>query len=672
MSSSRHIDRICLGIFIATIILTLLFTQGLSSGLIAATDSSSSVSYENYLFDTSYVHTIDLVIDDVDAFFEDAESEEYVPAKIVIDGTSFGTVAVRAKGNTSLSNVKEYGNDRYSLKVEFDHYDEANTYYGLDKLNLNNLIQDNTLMKDYLIYTMMADAGADSPLVSYVNLSINGEVFGLYLAVEGIEDGFMDRLGLDGNLYKPDSQTMNAGGGDQDFSEDGKSPGGDMGGMTRPDDNTSGSTDSSDSSTSTDTGTSDSTMPQMPDGGMMPGGGSMPSDTSGSDGASGRQMPDMQGDGTTPPEMPDGQTMPGQSGSNTDSSTEGSTDSSDSSSDSSVNSPSGGFGGQMPDMQGGGGDMGRGNGGMNSADLKLQYIDDDIDSYSNIFDQAKMNVTTADKERLIESLKKLSDQEDLDEILDIDELISYFAVHVFSENGDSYTGSMIHNYYLYEDDGKLSMIPWDYNLAFGGFQSSSASDTVNAPIDSPVDDLSDRPMIAWIFSDDTYTDAYHQALSQLADKILDGTYTDEVQRVYEMILPYVEEDPTKFVTTDEFTTGVETLKEFLVLRAQSIKGQVDGTIPSTSEGQAADSSALIDASSITISDMGSMNAGGMGGGQNMGGGRSDTSSDSSSSQGNFQMPGSTGNQDSSQMPDMSKTPSGGTKGQQSQTGSSSA
>ena len=50
-----------------------------------------------------------------------------------------------------------------------------------------------------------------------------------------------------------------------------------------------------------------------------------------------------------------------------------------------------------------------------------------------------------------------------------------------------YTGSMIHNYYLYEEDGQLSMIPWDYNLAFGGFQGGQdATSMVNYPIDTPV------------------------------------------------------------------------------------------------------------------------------------------------------------------------------------------
>ena len=41
--------------------------------------------------------------------------------------------------------------------------------------------------------------------------------------------------------------------------------------------------------------------------------------------------------------------------------------------------------------------------------------------------------------------------------------------------------------------GLLSMLPWDYNLAFGGFHGNNATSSVNDPID---DVLSDRPMQA--------------------------------------------------------------------------------------------------------------------------------------------------------------------------------
>ena len=52
------------------------------------------------------------------------------------------------------------------------------------------------------------------------------------------------------------------------------------------------------------------------------------------------------------------------------------------------------------------------------------------------------------------------------------------------------------------------------------------------------------------------------------------------------------------------------LDEVIHLRAESIQGQLDGTIPDTSEGQAADSSSLIDGTGIDTSVMGRMNGGG--------------------------------------------------------------
>ena len=124
-------------------------------------------------------------------------------------------------------------------------------------------------------------------------------------------------------------------------------------------------------------------------------------------------------------------------------------------------------------------------GGMGSDDVKLRYIDDDPDSYSNIFQNAKTDITKADQARLIASLKALSEGESLEGVLDIDKVLRYFVVHNFVRNGDSYTGSMVHNYYLYEEEGRLSMIPWDYNLAYGTFQGGDAGSEVNAPIDTP-------------------------------------------------------------------------------------------------------------------------------------------------------------------------------------------
>ncbi len=193
MSNSRHTTLFCGIIAALTLALTLLLSFAKAAGAIGAI--ARTLGYEAKLFDTSYVHSIDIVMDadDWQSFLDTAESEGYAICSVTIDGETVKNCAIRAKGNTSLSNVKQYGNDRYSFKIEFDHYDDTLTYHGLDKLLLNNNIQDNTLMKDYLTYRMMAYMGVDAPLVSYAFITVNGEDFGLYLALEAVEESFLER-----------------------------------------------------------------------------------------------------------------------------------------------------------------------------------------------------------------------------------------------------------------------------------------------------------------------------------------------------------------------------------------------------------------------------------------------------------------------------------------------
>ena len=253
-------------------------------------------------------------------------------------------------------------------------------------------------------------------------------------------------------------------------------------------------------------------------------------------------------------------------------------------------------------------------GGMGSGDVKLQYADGDPDSYPNIFDNAKTAVTDQDKDRLIAALKALGGEEAAGAV-DVEQVLRYFVVHGFVCNGDSYTGGMVHNYYLYEEDGRLAMIPWDYNLAFGGFQTGSAEAAVNEPIDDPVTsgELEDRPMIAWIFRSQEYTDLYHQYYAQFIEELFDsGSCQALIDSTFALIAPYAAEDPTMFCTYEEFEQGVEALRTFCALRAESVRGQLAGTVPSTSQGQAEHSAGLVDASGLTLSAMGSMS--GEGGG----------------------------------------------------------
>ena len=156
MSANKNIERICIVITVITLILSLLFCNGQA---FCIQMKASAIGYENRIFDNSKVHKIDIVMNDWDKFIEGCESEEYSSCNISIDGELIKNVGLRAKGKTSLSSVKSMDSDRYSFKVEFDQYDSTKSYHGLDKLCLNNIIQDNTYMKDYLAYTLMNDFG---------------------------------------------------------------------------------------------------------------------------------------------------------------------------------------------------------------------------------------------------------------------------------------------------------------------------------------------------------------------------------------------------------------------------------------------------------------------------------------------------------------------------------
>ena len=278
--------------------------------------------------------------------------------------------------------------------------------------------------------------------------------------------------------------------------------------------------------------------------------------------------------------------------------------------------PSGMFGGEESGAGGGaGGGFGFGGGmggmfGMGSSDVKLQYLDDSESSYSNIFNSAKTNITDADKTRLIESLEQLSARENLEDVVNVDQVMRYFVVHNFVVNSDSYTGAMVHNYYLYEEGGQLSMVPWDYNLAFGTFSGGDATSAVNDPIDTPLSaGTGDRPMFDWITSSEEYLALYHEYYAAFLQDVDLAAIAEETAQ---LIAPYVEKDPTAFYSYEEFQQGVATIVSFCELRAQSVGAQLDGVIATTDEGQAQDSSALVDASALTLSDMGSMAGTGMG------------------------------------------------------------
>ncbi|MFR3291415.1 MAG: CotH kinase family protein [Lachnospiraceae bacterium] len=167
--------------------------------------------------------------------------------------------------------------------------------------------------------------------------------------------------------------------------------------------------------------------------------------------------------------------------------------------------------GELPEMGG-------------SSDVLLVYTDDDYDSYANIFDNAKTDVSNADKDRLIDALQALGEGGDVSDCVDIES--------------------------------------------------------------------------------EEHTELYHAAFAEFIESVFtSGEFERLFDETVELISPYVERDPTKFCTYEEFELGAETLREFCLLRAESIGYQLAGE------------DVTVDASGLDIFAMGSMNNTAGGGGR---------------------------------------------------------
>lgn len=245
--------------------------------------------------------------------------------------------------------------------------------------------------------------------------------------------------------------------------------------------------------------------------------------------------------------------------------------------------------------------------------MTLNYVGDDLADYEGIWESAKFKGTDEDDyEQVVEALKHICQGEEIDEYLDVDNVLKYLAIQTFVYNHDGLTGTVTHNYYLYEKSGKLNLIPRDLNESFT--VSGNGSDYVNFPIDTPftVSDLSERSFFMALLENDTYLAQYHEYLRQLSeDYALGGAFEQTMSSLRAMIDALVKDDPTKFCTYAEYETTANSILQAVTLRAQSVLGQIEGTIPATRDGQSAEPDKLLDPTGADFSGLSEGGGGGM-------------------------------------------------------------
>ena len=450
--------KIALGAAVLAAALVLLL--GLAGKAGAILPAGENPGYVSRLFDGSRVHRVDIQVEDWEAFLASAPEEEYIPATVEIDGEAFRQVGLRAKGNNSLRLTAEYGLSRYSLKLEFDHYTDG-SYHGLDKLSLDASFQDNSYLKTWLAFDIMEFLGVPTPLRSFVWVTVNGQPWGLFLAVEEPEEAYARRnFGANhGQLYKPDYRSL----------------------------------------------------------------------------------------------------------------------------------------------------------AEENADVHLRYTTDEPEDYPGIFENAKLDPSPADQQRLVDSLKTLDSGQRLEEAVDVDEVLRYFVGQVFVMNWDSYLGHTGHNYLLYEEEGKLSMLPWDYNLAFGTYalgMTDPITDPnvlLNYPILTPApgEHMTKRPLYHQLMQVEEYFQQYQAYFRWfLAEYVESGELSAALWQAAELIAPYVKSDPTAFCSYEDHRLAVETLEQVCLLRAESARGQLEGRYPATLAQQTQRPGEGVDASHVDLRHLG--------------------------------------------------------------------
>lgn len=452
-------------------------------------DSAESHTYAEHIFQDDTVNEINIEIDEADwqDMLENPLEEEYHKANVTINGETVGNVAIRTKGNTSLTSVANSDSDRYSFKLDFDYYDNNGNYYGLKKLCLNNNYSDNSSMREYISYKIMGELGLDVPECAYSHITVNGEEWGLYLAVEPVDEVFLAEHFADatGDLYKPE--------------------------------------------------------------------------------------------------------------------------------------------------------------GMGGTGADLVYNGDDISAYTGL--NLKTNLNSSDGKEILALMQALEDGEGLEKVLDVEKALKYIAANVALANFDSYLGMTTHNFYLYEENGRFTIIPWDMNLAFGGFgggevdiyeptsQSmggfgggdkrkdtqdndavTNATESTEAQTDAnnqpqPPDNADmqgggqpsggkqpqgmpsmgsgEKPLVTTLLENETYRSMYEGYLKEIAEKYFTQEYmTELVTKIHDLIAPYVQNDPTAFCTYEEFEQACSTdptdqysLVYYAVNMAESIENQLNGGEP---------------------------------------------------------------------------------------------
>lgn len=147
-------------------------------------------------FDLETLHEIEITVEPQYLDELENDTENRVPCTFTFDGVVLPNTGIRKKGG--IGSVASL-NDKTGFSVKFDEFVAGQQLHGLDRLTINNAIQDPTFLHEHLGYEVYRRAGIPAHRTAHAALTFNGVGKGLFVLAESADKKFLRRYFGDGN-----------------------------------------------------------------------------------------------------------------------------------------------------------------------------------------------------------------------------------------------------------------------------------------------------------------------------------------------------------------------------------------------------------------------------------------------------------------------------------------
>ena len=204
----------------------------------------------------------------------------------------------------------------------------------------------------------------------------------------------------------------------------------------------------------------------------------------------------------------------------------------------------------------------------------LRDVGEKIEEYKGIFNNTKTDFTNEeDKYRLINIIKSINETESKQELeknfIDFDKIIKMIAINKAIANIDGFTSKTLRNYYLYEQDNKIDIIPFDFDLSMGSNPNIEFwTEDINTYELTKGDDKIYSKLVEIIINDKEYTEKYKKYYFETLKKMNDMKIEDMIDDIDYKINEKVKINTNKIYSYEEYKNGLEELKKFIKSREE--------------------------------------------------------------------------------------------------------